>query len=104
DRSPNDPEFVIGEQDTGLLPVQDAAHLPSGRTLVALGEMGVRLLASDGRVIRDWATVPADRLVPADSGTVALALAQRGKLWRLTRLDLVTGAVTPWVDAEIPVF
>ena len=104
DRSPNDPPFAISEQDTGLIPVLDAVHLPSGRTLVALGEMGVRLLGPNGQTIRDWASVPAHRLIPTDSGTLALALARRGGLWRLTRLDLVTGAVAPWVEAEIPVF
>lgn len=104
ERSPAEPPLVVAENDTGLVPVHDAAYLPSRRTLVALGEMGVRLLSPDGRTLREWTTVPAHRLVPADSGNVAVALARRGSLWRLTRLDLVTGAVTPWCDAEIPVF
>jgi hypothetical protein len=96
---------VLSAADSGLVVVHDAARLPTGRTLVALGERGVRLVAADGRTLREWPTVPAHRLVPADSGNVAVALARRGDLWRLTRLDLITGAATPWCDAaDIPVF
>ncbi len=104
ERSPGEPPHVCAPSDVGLLPVHDAAHLPSGRTLVALGEAGVRLLAPDGRTLRDWATVPAQRLVPADSGNVAVALARRGSLWRLTHLDIATGAARPWCEAHLSAF
>ncbi|MDQ0569455.1 hypothetical protein QFZ42_001289 [Variovorax paradoxus] len=68
--------------------VHDAALLDDDRYLLALGEAGAVMTDSAGRVLARFA-VPAYRLVPAYSGQVALALAQRDGLWRVSRLDLV---------------
>ncbi len=72
--------------DAGTLPVWDAAALPDGRTLVALGEGGLRVLTRDGRIAGRLET-PAHRLVVADNGLRALALARRGEAWRVTPVD-----------------
>ena len=72
----------------GVHAVHDAALLDDGRYLLALGEAGAVMTDSAGHVLARFA-VPAYRLVPAHSGQVALALAQRDGLWRVSRLDLV---------------
>ncbi|MFD5915893.1 bpX6 domain-containing protein [Kitasatospora sp. NPDC058201] len=79
----------------GTLPVLDAALLASGLLLVACGQAGVRLIGPDGRTRASWDT-PADRLVLADHGAVALLVADYGDLREVSRLDLVTRAVRPW--------
>lgn len=72
----------------GVHAVHDAVLLDDGRYLLALGEAGAVMTDSAGHVLARFA-VPAYRLVPAHSGQVALALAQRDGLWRVSRLDLV---------------
>ncbi|GAA5023727.1 bpX6 domain-containing protein [Kitasatospora paranensis] len=79
----------------GTLPVLDAARLASGAVLVACGQAGVRLLAADGRTKARW-DVPADRLVLADHGGVALLVAGYGRAREVARLDLATRSVRPW--------
>ncbi|KRA21136.1 bpX6 domain-containing protein [Lysobacter sp. Root604] len=76
----------------GLHEIHDAAALPGGRYLVALGESGAAILDSHGR-IRQRYTVPAFKLVLADSGEVALAIAPREQASRVSRLDLVNHAI-----------
>ncbi|MGO1069407.1 bpX6 domain-containing protein [Lysobacter sp. CA199] len=72
----------------GLHSPCDVAALGEGRYLVALGEAGAAVFDSGGRCLRRYA-VPAFKLVIADSGQVALALAKRDSVWRIARLDLV---------------
>jgi hypothetical protein len=60
---------------------------------VALGEAGAALLDGTGRITARFA-VPAHRIVFAPSGTVALVLAPRAGVWRVSRLDLVRRTVT----------
>lgn len=72
----------------GAHAVHDAALLDDGRYLLALGEAGAVMTDTTGRVLARFAA-PAYRLVPAYSGQIALALAQRDGLWRVSRLDLV---------------
>jgi hypothetical protein len=69
--------------------------LPSGRLLVAQGELGVALLGPNGALLHQF-DVPADRLVIADAGDRAIALAQRGEAYQLARLDLRTRRSAPW--------
>lgn len=90
-------------QDCGSMPVHDALLLPNGRTLVALGEVGVRLLTRDGRTVTHFDR-PAERLVISDHGDRAIALAPRGEVWRLSRLDLIEWRGEDWCDAPIDTF
>jgi len=89
--------------DCGSMPVHDALLLPNGRMLVALGEIGARLLTRDGRTVTHF-DQPAERLVISDNGARAIALARRGEVWRLSRLDLVEWRSEDWCDAEIDAF
>lgn len=89
--------------DCGSMPVHDALLLPNGRILVALGEIGARLVTRDGRTVTHF-DQPAERLVISDNGARAIALARRGQVWRLSRLDLVEWRSEDWCDAEIDAF
>jgi hypothetical protein len=79
--------------EAGAHAVLDAALLDEDRYLVAIGEAGALMTNSAGRVLARFA-VPAYRLVVAHSGQVALALAQRDGLWRVSRIDLVQRQVS----------
>jgi hypothetical protein len=89
----------------GLLPIFDAAPMPDGQTLVALGETGCRLVAADGRTAARW-SVPTHRIVMADHGGSALLISRRGDLEAIHVLDLTIrkvryyGAIraTEWAD------
>jgi hypothetical protein len=83
--------------------VHDAALRQNGRLLVALGEIGVRLLTRDGRTVTHF-DQPADRLAISDHGDRAIALARRGEVWRLSRLNLVEWRAEDWCDAQIDAF
>lgn len=72
----------------GLMPVLDVGVLEDGRYLLALGDAGVVVCDRRGR-IRQRFTAPATRVVVADGGRIALAVAQRESVSRITRLDLV---------------
>jgi hypothetical protein len=101
--SPGGP-IVRAPGDRGALPVKDAAVLPSGAVLVALGEAGIRILAPDGRVLFR-AFEPAHVLVVSDHGDRALALAPRGeRVWRIARVDVVGRRVQAWCDAHLDTF
>lgn len=117
----------IGAADRGNAAIYDVALLPAGRLLVALGEVGVRLLDGDGRCLAHF-DEPAHRLVTSDSGARATALAWRSPeellpsapppaalatslsapstpgLWRLARLDLVTRSSAAWTEAHLQAF
>jgi hypothetical protein len=90
-------------EDRGSMPVRDALLLQNGRMLVALGEIGVRLLTRDGRTVTHF-DQPAERLVISDNGNRAIALARRGEVWRLSRLDLIEWRSEDWCDAHIDAF
>lgn len=70
------------------VPARDAALLPNGTVLVALGEHGAALLRDDGRIAARW-DVPTDALVVADHGSRAL-LVRRGAGLVGERLDVHT--------------
>jgi len=89
----------IGPSDVGVMAACDAVFLPNGLTLVALGEAGVRLISRSGRTVAE-VDQPAHRLVIADSGSRAIALAPRGDAWRLARLDLANRKGELWCDAR----
>ncbi|WP_375756000.1 bpX6 domain-containing protein [Corallococcus exercitus] len=90
----------MDRNDAGAHAVHDAVVLPGQRVLLALGEAGARLVGPDGRTLANF-DVPAFSLVVSTQGNRALALARRGDLWRLSRLDLVERRATRWCDAEL---
>lgn len=96
-------EITVDANDTGSLTLYDAAYLPNGQCLIALGEAGTRLLSRDGRTVVHF-DQPAQRLVVSDSGNHAIGLARRGSVWRSVRFDLVTRRATPWKDAALKAF
>lgn len=87
----------------GAHAIADAVALGDGRCLLALGESGVLLIDGRGRALARFA-VPAERLVIAHSGQVALALARRESVWRVARLDLVQRRSTDLGWCEIDHF
>jgi len=93
----------IAGRDAGTRSAHDAVFLPNGLTAVALGEAGVRLLSRDGRAVAELEP-PAHRLVVSDHGDRALALARRGEVWRVTRVDFVSRKVEDWCDARLEAF
>jgi hypothetical protein len=78
----------IAASDRGAMPVHEAAWLPDGKMLLALGEAGARLVNREGRTAAHF-DVPAHRIVTYDSGSHALLLAPRASEWSISRLDLV---------------
>lgn len=102
-RSSEPLRLEFASADCGSLPIPDAAILADGRMLLALGEVGVKLLTRDGRTITHF-DHPAHRLVLSDHGDRAIALARRGEVWRLTRLDLLERRATDWCEAHLDAF
>ncbi len=89
--------------DKGAISILDAAELPDGRMLVALGELGVWLISRDGKVIARFSE-PTSRIVISDLGDRAILLAPRGETFRVSRLDLISKRVQPWCDARFDQF
>jgi hypothetical protein len=89
--------------EPGALPVLDAVALESQCHLLALGEAGVLLLDAAGRHLHRFA-VPAHRLVIAQSRQVALALARRDRLWRVSRIDLAQRRTSDLGACELDCF
>ncbi len=77
--------------------------LPNGRTLAAIGEAGVLLLNREGRTVAHF-DQPADQLVISDHGDCAIAMARRGEVWRLARLDLLSRHAEEWCEAHVDAF
>jgi hypothetical protein len=77
--------------------------LSGGRLLVALGEAGARLVTGDGRCVAHF-DVPAFSLVLSMHEDRALALAPRGRVKRLSRLDLTQRRAEPWCDTRVDAF
>lgn len=76
--------------DRGSLEVHDAVAVGTGSVLVALGELGARLLTLDGRTRATW-DVPTHRLVVADHGTRVLLVTDRAPRFAVHQLDLPNG-------------
>ncbi len=93
-------ELRWSAHDAGALPVYDAALLPGDRLLLALGELGVRIVSRTGRTVAQI-DQPATKLVVSDHGTRALAIASRGEVQRIARLDLIERRGAHWCDAAI---
>jgi hypothetical protein len=89
--------------DAGHLLVLDAAALDDGQFLVALGETGAAVVDRHGKVLSRFA-VPAEHLVIAHSRQVALAVARRDQLCRVSRLDLANRRVVDLGMADLGCF
>jgi hypothetical protein len=81
--------------DASGLPIMDAALVAHGRLLVALGELGVRLVALDGRTLARF-DVPASALVVSSRGDRALAVTRRDGALEVSRIDVVRRRVQRW--------
>ncbi|MCB9538494.1 MAG: hypothetical protein H6704_19765 [Myxococcales bacterium] len=92
---------VVAAADCGTRAVLDAAALPDGRALVALGEAGAALVDRTGKVLTRWEQ-PADALVLGPKGQRAILVARAGRATaRLARVDLVTRRAAHWQDVEL---
>jgi hypothetical protein len=89
--------------ERGPLAVFDAVALDDDQLLLALGESGAAVVDSNGRILRRF-SVPAQRIVIATTRQVALLLARRERLWRVSRVDLVTRQVTDLGMIELQYF
>jgi hypothetical protein len=96
-------QLRVAASDVGTVAIHDVALLPDGRALVALGEAGVKLLTRDGRTVAHF-DQPANRLVLSDNGDRAIAMAKRGEVWRLARLDFLARRSAYWVEARVDAF
>ncbi len=102
-RAPPPRSPIIDRHERGLVALEDAVLLPSGRYLLALGEAGMRLVDARGKTLRGYEH-PAFDLVMADSGAQVIALYRRGQTWTLRRVDLATGRAEVWCDARFDRF
>ena len=111
-------DIVIEANDSGKMAVLDAALLPDGKTLVALGEAGAHLLNREGRVVHRF-DQPCHKLVLSDGGDRAIALAPRGRvqtsvdvnyqpqwgdIYRLAHLDIARKSSRHWCEAALQSF
>jgi hypothetical protein len=89
---------VFDARDRGQLPAKDVAWLADGRVLVALGEIGVRVVTRKAT----WLVPePAHALVVSPSGTRVLALAPRDESTRVARVDLERRTSAPWAELHL---
>lgn len=93
----------ITATEAGPYPIHDAVVLSSERVLLALGEAGVRLLRGDGSCAAHF-DVPAFRLVPSVHEDRVLALAPRGELQRISRIEPGPRRAAHWCDAKVDAF
>ncbi|MFY1830999.1 bpX6 domain-containing protein [Myxococcus fulvus] len=96
---PNLPPVVASASlaDAGPHSIHDAVALSGGRVLLALGEAGAVLLNAEGRRLAHL-DVPAFSLVASLHGDRVLALAPRGELYRVSRVDVMARRATHWCD------
>jgi hypothetical protein len=77
----------------GSRAIFDAVPLDDSRYLLALGEAGAVVIDAAGKTLFHFA-VPAQAIVPAHSRQMALVLARRNDVWRISKLDLVNRTAT----------
>ena len=84
--------------DAGVRPVFDVFPLHQ-RFVLALGELGVRVVNRDGNTVAEFDT-PAERLVLAPGLPFLLALARRGDAWLVSRIHLGTRRSEVWTEVR----
>lgn len=93
------PTDFVFRPDASAFRAWDAAALPGGRTLAALGENGLAVIAADGR--RVWShDAPAYALAIAPGGLFAATLTPRGEVTNVGRLSLGLRRHEDW--ARVP--
>lgn len=95
--------FAVDVADVGTRALFDSAPLPDGRVVLAMGEAGVWIVSREGRVIVRL-DAPAHALVLSDHGDRCLALARRGKGFRVSHVDLSRRSARPWGEVELDAF
>ncbi|MCP3168009.1 bpX6 domain-containing protein [Myxococcus qinghaiensis] len=86
--------------DAGAFAIHDAVVLPGDRWLLALGEAGVVLQSAEGRRLAHF-DVPAFSLVASLHGDRVLAIAPRGEVHHVSRVDVVRRQATAWCDVAM---
>lgn len=95
--------FAVDVADVGTRALRDSASLPDGRVLLAMGEAGVWIVSREGRVVVRL-DAPAHALVLSDHGDRCLALARRGRGFRVSHVDLARRTSRPWGEVELDAF
>ncbi|UFH50806.1 hypothetical protein [Pseudomonas sp. KNUC1026] len=80
--------LALAAPEAGHRAILDAVPLSDGRYLLALGEAGALVIEGNGKPAFHF-PVPTQQIVLGHSRQVALALANRGEVWRVCKLDLV---------------
>ncbi|MBN1205159.1 MAG: hypothetical protein JXB05_09570 [Myxococcaceae bacterium] len=94
---------ALAATEAGPYPIHDAVALSSQRVLLALGEAGARLVRADGTCVAHF-DVPAFSLVPSVHEDRVLALAPRGELQRISRIEPGARRAAHWCDAKVDAF
>lgn len=92
-------EYAFDAGDRGSVGVSDLWFSAEHGLLVALGEVGARVYARDGRV-RAAFDEPMSHLVVPSAGATVVGIAHRDWGKRLAKLDLTQGRGTRWHDAN----
>jgi len=86
--------------DAGSISLLDAAPLDDKLFLVAFGEAGAAIVNRHGKIVSRFA-IPAEQIVIAHSRQVALAIARRDRVCRVSRLDIANRRVVDLGMAEL---
>ncbi|MFN3197136.1 MAG: bpX6 domain-containing protein [Bradymonadia bacterium] len=96
------PLHLTFRDEGGTALAVDVALLDNGFA-VALGEGGLWLTDRSGRP-HTRVPHPAEVLVISDDRTRLLALARRGDVWRVTRVNIIDGAAEAWGEIKLQAF
>lgn len=89
--------------ERGSRAIVDAVPLHDQRYLVALGEAGAAVVDVQGKTLFHF-PVPAQAIVIGHSRQVALVLARRDEVWRVSKLDLVNRSASDLGVLRLDVF
>lgn len=90
-------KLAIPSNDKGSTEIFDACLLPDGKIALALGEAGVKIISKHGRTLTHF-DQPTQKFIVSDLGTKAICLANRGDVWRLSKIDFVERKAVYWCD------
>jgi hypothetical protein len=89
--------------DGSAVAIADAAVVAHGRLLVALGELGVRLVGQNGATLARF-DAPASAFVVSPSGDRALAAMARHDTLEVARIDVIQRRVQRWGLLDVQAF